>query len=123
MVDKEPKESFEAAATKVYDFLNVNDKPEKANVIFILGNSTLTPVEKAAELYHAGYAPKIAFISTGGNFGGQVAFGMPKNQKYKEVLLEKGIPEKAIISDGLTTNTLVEAQTAIPFLRQHGIDP
>ena len=95
----------------------------KADVIFILGGSSLAPVNRAGELCLQGYAPKIAFISTGGRFGGERIWGMPENEKYKEVLLGMGVLADAILTKGLTTNTLVEAKMAIPFLREQGLDP
>ncbi len=106
-----------------YDFLNIKDEPQPSDAIFILGNSTLGPVEKAAELYKAGFAPKIAFISTGGKFGGEKVWGMPENEKYKETLLAAGIPEEAILTEGLTTNTLAETQQAVPFMEKEGVVP
>ena len=101
-----------------WDLLNVKDAPEKSDVIFILGGSSLAPVQRAYELYKQGYAPKIAFISTGGNFGGEKIWGIPENQKYREVLLELGVQPGDIITQGLTTNTLAEAQAAIPFIER-----
>lgn len=46
---------------------------------------------------------------------------MPENKKYRETLLELGVPEDAIISEGLTTNTLAEAKAAIPFMKERGV--
>lgn len=105
----------------VLKFLRLEDRPEKADVIFILGGSTLSPVVRAAELYHSGYAPKIAFISIGGRFGGNHVWGIPEYIKYHETLLGLGIPEKSIISEGLSSNTLEEAKQAIPFLIKRGV--
>jgi len=111
------------AVTIISEFLKIEDSPKKSDVIFILGGSSISPVYKAHELYQDGYAPIIAFTSTGGVFGGEEVFGMPENEKYKEVLLGLGIPENAMISEGTTTNTLVEARRAIVFIRENGIEP
>lgn len=119
-----PEAELQKATEKFFTFLNIKDEPAPADVIFILGGSSLEPVRKAAELYKAGYAPKIAFISTGGKFGGEKVWGIPENEKYKQVLVgEMGVPPEAIITEGLTTNTLAEAQKAIPFLENHEIVP
>ncbi len=111
------------AVRVIRDYLNLSDAPEKSSAIFILGGSSLSPVYRAAELFHAGLAPTIAFISIGGRFGGETLWGKPEYEKYREVLLEKGVPPDAIVSAGKSTNTLVEAQQAIPFLREMGIEP
>lgn len=77
-----------------WDFLNIKDAPRESDVIFVLGGASVAPVHRAYELYKKGFAPKIAFISTGGNFGGEKIWGVPENQKYRDVLLEFGDPRK-----------------------------
>lgn len=113
--------TLEEAIQIFFDYLKMEDEPEPADAIFVLGGSSLAPVERAYELYKAGYAPKIAFTGIGGTFGGN---GIPHHEEYRQVLLKKdGISEDAILSQGIATNTLNEAQTAIPFLRENGINP
>ncbi len=56
---------------QAWDFLSMEDKVEHADVIWIMGGSSLLPVTRASELYKQGFAPKIAFISKGGTFGGK----------------------------------------------------
>jgi uncharacterized SAM-binding protein YcdF (DUF218 family) len=108
---------------KILDFLKLEDQPEKADVIFILGGSSLAPVIHAAQLYNDGYAPTIAFISIGGRFGGDHVWGIPEYLKYREILNDLGIPSNSVIFAGLSTNTLEEARLAIPFLKESGINP
>lgn len=114
---------LERAATIFFNYLKIEDQPQVSDSIFILGGSSLAPVTKASELYRAGYSSHIAFISTGGRFGGDTVWGKPENEMYRETLQASGIPQEAIVSDGITTNTLEEARAAIPFLEQRGMDP
>lgn len=109
-------------AVRVLEFLRLEDQPEKSDVIFILGGSSLAPVRYAAKLYHKGFAPYIAFISIGGYFGGDKVWGVPEHIKYRQVLNNLGIPDTSIFSAGLSTNTLEEAKQTIPFLKENGID-
>lgn len=114
-------EEFLAVARKtLFDWLSLHDEPTEAAAIFVLGADRLEPVKRAVALFKAGYAPYIAFISIGGTYGGKKVFGMPEHEKYRKVLLESGIPESAILSEGLSTNTLEEAQRALPFLKKKG---
>lgn len=116
----------ESEALAVYNFLKIKDQPKPADVIFVLGGSSIKPPTKAAELYWEGFSPVVAFISQGGNFGGESIWGMSEVDKYKAVLLERELPESALVyaqPEEQTRNTLAEAQAAIPFLRQRGIDP
>ena len=54
--------SFEEAREAVFHYLNVNDKPQQADAIYVLGGASfdsngkpsLKRVEKAAELYDKG---------------------------------------------------------------------
>lgn len=111
------------SVARVLEFLRLENNPEKADVIFILGGSSLAPVIRAAELYHAGYAPNIAFISIGGRFGGDHIWGVPEYVKYRETLHDLNVPEKSILSASLSENTLEEAKEAMPFLKRGGINP
>lgn len=48
-----------------YDYLAEEDEPQKSDLIFVFGAKTTHRIEKAIELYKAGYAPKI--LMTGGS--------------------------------------------------------
>lgn len=121
--NQEINAELKSSVEKFSNYLKIEDKPEKSDTIFILGGSSPAPIEKALELYNAGYSPKIAFISTGGNFGGEKVWNMPENEYYKKILIAGGVPEDAIVTEGKTTNTLAEAKAAIPFLKEKGINP
>ena len=56
------KMQLETDSRLVWDFLGIQDQVRNADVIYILGSSSLAPVEKAAQLYAQGWAPRIAFI-------------------------------------------------------------
>ncbi len=109
----------------LFDYLKIVDNPEIADAIFVLGGSTLEPVEKAYDLYTKGYAPVISFIGTKGTFGENAdSVSLEHHEEYRQTLLKKGnVPESVLLSQGIASNTLTEAQAAIPFLKQHGINP
>lgn len=121
-INKGANEQLEKAVETFFGYLNLKDKPEKADVIFIVGGSSIKPTEKAAQLYKDGYAKKIAFTALGGTYGGDKIWGMPEYEMYKKTLINLGIKEDAIVTRGLATNTLNEAQEAIPFLTENNID-
>jgi len=118
----EKSEQLKQAAQIFFDYLKIEDQPEEADVIFILGGSTLGPTKRAAELYKAGFAGKIAFIAVGGKFSGAQIWGMPEYEMYEKTLKELGIEKDAIMSGALGTNTLIEAKEAIPFIKKGDID-
>lgn len=49
---------YEEFLKQIEDFMFIEDKPEKADVIFVPGNGYPQMAEKAAELYRNGFAPK-----------------------------------------------------------------
>lgn len=119
------QETVRRAAETFWNYLNIHDEPHSADVIFVLGGSKIEPVKKAADLYRAGFAPKIAFISSGGKFGGEAVWGVSEVEKYKSILHELDIPDSALVFEGdpekQTRNTLQEAKRAIEFLEDRGV--
>ncbi len=43
----------------ITDFIFVEDEPRRSDIIFVPGGSYPDAAERAAQLYHAGYAPYI----------------------------------------------------------------
>ena len=93
-----------------------NDEPQKSDIIFVPGGLWPEPMEKAAELYSAGYAP---YILPSGKFSLKFNhFTKPKskceiyNKNYetefeflKDVALLNGVPEDGILREDTATWT------------------
>lgn len=110
----------EAFLKQIEDFMFIEDKPEKADVIFVPGNGYPQMAEKAAELYRNGFAPKILpsgrYSITAGRFTGV----LDKKECYcgtyktewdflKDVLMQNGVPEEAILKEDQATYTYENA--------------
>ena len=94
----------------ITSFIFVEDKPKKADIIFVPGGSWPEPAEKAAELWLDGYAP---YILPSGKYSmskGYFPGAMAKGDKYigtyktewefmKSVALSYGVEESAIIKE------------------------
>ena len=88
----------------IWDYLCLNEPLEKADAIVGFGNFNTDIARRAAELYHAGYAPKILF--TGGL--GRNTEGLlpePEAVRFAKVAMECGVPEEDIILEEKSTNT------------------
>lgn len=88
----------------IWDYLCLNEPLEKADAIVGFGNFNTDIAHRAAELYHAGYAPKILF--TGGL--GRNTEGLlpePEAVRFAKVAMECGVPECDIILEPESTNT------------------
>jgi uncharacterized SAM-binding protein YcdF (DUF218 family) len=117
----------------VTEFVFVEDKPEKADVIFIPGSRKVEHAIRAAELYRAGYAP---YVLPSGRF--TIARGyfleLPEPLRsedpgefetewhfLKTVLMKHGVPESAILREDQATYTWENAQFSRDVLKAQGI--
>lgn len=105
---------------KTEDFVFVEDKPEKADVIFVPGNGFPQMAERAAQLYKEGYAPYILpsgkYSITMGKFVGVQSRREIYDGDYeteweflKNVLMKNGVPKEAILREDQATFTYENA--------------
>lgn len=114
------------------DFIFVEDKPERADIIFVPGNGYPQMAERAAALYKEGYAPYILpsghYSIVTGEFSGVLA----KEELYcgnygtefeflKDVLRKNGVPENAILKEDLATFTYENAKYSRKVTDQAGL--
>ena len=88
----------------IWDYLCLNEPLQKADCIVGFGNFNTDIARRAAELYHAGFAPKVLF--TGGL--GRNTEGLlpePEAVRFAKVAMEAGVPEADIILEPDSTNT------------------
>jgi len=95
---------------EITSFIFVEDKPEKADIIFIPGGSWPEPSENAAKLWLDGYAPYILpsgkYSMSKGFFPGAMTNKDKYNGEYdtewefmKDVAMSYGVDESAIIKE------------------------
>ena len=90
-------------------------KPEKADVIIVLGGDDGLRVEKGGELYKAGYAPHILVT------GIDSRYYRPSKPNWRERrLIQFGIPEKAINIDTTSETTWDEALNSVETMKKNG---
>lgn len=88
----------------IWDYLCLKQAPTRADCIVGFGNFNTDIARRAAELYHAGLAPKILF--TGGL--GRNTEGLlpePEAVRFAKVAVGCGVPEQDIIIEDKSTNT------------------
>lgn len=118
----------------VTDFIFVEDKPEKADVILIPGSRKTEHAVRAAELYREGYAPWVLpsgrYATTAGCFR-----GVPERYRdeypvayetewafLRAVLMKHGVPESAILREDRATYTWENATLSRDVLSANGIE-
>ena len=119
----------------VTDFVFVEDRPEKADVILVPGSRKVAHAIRAAELYRAGYAP---WVLPSGRFtisrGYFLELPEPLRSEYpgdfetewhflRAVLMKHGVPESAILREDQATYTWENAQFSRDVLNRQGIRP
>lgn len=88
----------------IWDYLCLHQEPTQADCIVGFGNFNTDIARRAAELYHAGLAPKILF--TGGlGRNTQGLLPEPEAVRFARVAAECGVPEADIIIEDKSTNT------------------
>lgn len=88
------------------------DTPEKSDVIIMLGGGDKGRMEKAAELYHEGYAEYVMITPA-------IASLYPQSTEFA---LELGIPEEAIIEEHVATSTYTNATESLRIMDEKGFD-
>lgn len=94
----------------ISNFIFVEDKPQKADIIFIPGGSYAEISEEAAKLWHQGYSdlilPPGKYSVMRGYFPGPLSKADKYNKKYnteweflKAVLIENGVDEKNVLRE------------------------
>lgn len=114
------------------DFIFVEDKPQKCNIIITVGGSFPQIAEKAAELYKSGFAD---YVLAGGGFSVKTGvFAGAKDKKdiyngdyktecdfYEDVLIKNGVPRSAIVREDKSGHTRANAELAAAVLKERGI--
>lgn len=114
------------------DFIFVEDRPEKADLIFVPGGSYGEIAENAARLYREGYAPRILvsgkYSITAGRFPGASSPDAYRQNSYRtecefltDILLKNQVPPEAILQEEKATFTYENAIRARELTDRLGI--
>jgi uncharacterized SAM-binding protein YcdF (DUF218 family) len=96
-------------------FLIVEDPLDRSDVIVVLsGGRKDERVRQAADLYKAGYAPRVLLS------GGEALMDLPVPDLQKLQAVKHGIPETALLFESRSTSTGEQAQYLRPILEHHG---
>lgn len=116
----------------ITDFIFVEDKPRKADLIIAVGGSYPQIPERAAELFREGFAP---YILTTGRFTHSLGHFRGVSQKreiysepyfcecdfYRDVLTRNGVPESAIIREDKAEYTRTNAELSRAVADEMGL--
>ena len=111
---------YEEFIKETSEFIFAENKPEKADIIFVPGNGYSQMAERAAQLYAKKYAPFVLpsgkYSISAGRFGGVLTGQKRYNGEYqteweflKDVLMKNGVPADAVLKEDQATFTYENA--------------
>lgn len=111
----------QAAVETLWDYHRLGHVLEPAEIILVFGSSDLRVATQAAELWDAGYAPRILF--SGGR--GRMTQGWAETEAaaMARVAREAGIPEERLILEEMASNTGENIRFSRQLLQSRGLLP
>lgn len=104
----------------LWDYLQLHQAPETADVIVGFGNFNTNIAARAARLYLEGYARKLLFSGgVGRNTKG--LFPEPEAIAFSRIALEMGVPEKDMLIEANSRNTAENIQFTRQLLEEQMI--
>ena len=88
----------------LWDFMHMNQTPEKADVIVGFGCYDEDIPRRCAELYHQGFAPWVCFSGGLGRNTGKL-WTRTEAERFAAVAMAEGVPEDRIILEKKSTNS------------------
>ena len=113
-----------AILVQVANFLIIDDKPAKADIIYVLNGDHNTRPYKAAELYKAGYAPKVVIARAEDSPAAMQGLIANDTDISDHVFQLAGVPETAIVElmiPGGVSNTFDEASALQQYCREKSL--
>lgn len=99
--------------TNMSDFLCVQDKLEKADVILTLaGDSNGERVAQSVELYKQKWAPKILMS------GGPAVWHLTYAQNMRKQATSLGVPDKDVLLEDKSKSTIEDIEFSLPILKK-----
>jgi uncharacterized SAM-binding protein YcdF (DUF218 family) len=100
---------FDSIITNMGNLLIVNQEPQKADAIIILGGGS-DRVAYGVKLYQSGYASKL--LLSGGNAN--------SNRNMKQQALSLGVPDASILQEDLSRTTFENAKYSLKIVQAQG---
>jgi len=109
-------------AKKIWDYHHVNQKLVPSDCILTLGSHDTRVAERAAELYHEGWAPLLIFAGGLGRLTSDL-WSEPEADLFARIAEEKGVPKESILIENRSTNTGENIQLVKRLLNEKRLDP
>src|SRR3989338_3072097 len=119
-------QKIDILARKLYEYHHLHHELKKSDLILVPTSFDLRVPEYSARLYHEGWAPKILFSGDRPARPDDIratSWGMPEAEKFKEVAMALGVPERDIIVENKSTNTGEDVRFSYAMLQDLDMIP
>lgn len=104
----------------LWDYMRLGQEPKKADCILGLGCYDELIPRRAAELYHAGFAPWVVF-SGGLGRNTSAIWNTSEAERFASIAMAEGVPESAILLESRSANSAENFLFTKALLSQRGI--
>lgn len=109
-------------AKKIWDYHHLGHTLVPSQCILTLGSHDTRVAERAADLYHQGWAPLLIFSGGLGRLTENM-WSETEADLFARIAIERGVPADAILVENRSTNTGENVQLVRQLLREKGLDP
>ncbi|GAA0120687.1 hypothetical protein UT300018_00020 [Clostridium faecium] len=103
----------------ITEFIFMEDQIEKADIILIPGSSRKELINRAVELYNAGYAK---YILPSGGHNKKLSLHETEYEFLRREAIKQGIPENVILKEDRASNTYENAQFSYEVCKNERIN-
>ena len=114
--------SVDDDARIVWDYHHVGHALAKADAIVVLGSHDTRVAERAADVWHEGWAPLIVFSGQRGALTEQ-KWSRPEAEVFADVAASRGVPRETMLLESRSTNTGENVVFTRALLAERGIQP
>jgi uncharacterized SAM-binding protein YcdF (DUF218 family) len=111
----------EQAIQKIWDYHHLHHSLKKVQVMVVMGSHDLRVAEWASDLYRQGWAKDVVISGSAMPLARQ-QWGMSEAAKFKEVMVERGVPDDRIWTDERAENSGENAKYVDEILKDKGLD-
>ncbi|PCI89452.1 hypothetical protein COB18_04010 [Candidatus Kaiserbacteria bacterium] len=115
-------EEIDKLARILWDYNNLEQPLEKADLIFVLGSSDIRVAHRAVDLFKEGFAPIVVFSGGYGRLTKEV-WNKPEAEVFSNEAIKLGVPKDKILIETESANTGENVQFTKKLLKENNIDP
>ena len=120
MLSVNQQKRVDELAELIWEYHLLHHQPEKADCIFALGCHDASVAIVASDLFLAGWADLL--LISGGVLFDKDAGKMTEAEYFRDIAIQKGVPDKKILIENKASNTGENFQLAGDLLKQQGLD-